>query len=82
MVKALFDEDFQKQFSKIKDRALKDRIDKLIEKIRHFPEIGKPMMHARKLTREVYIGQFRLSYAYLKDEDTVIFLDFYHKDEQ
>jgi mRNA-degrading endonuclease RelE of RelBE toxin-antitoxin system len=35
-----------------------------------------------KGTRELYIGSFRLSYAYLKDENKIIFLDLYHKDEQ
>lgn len=82
MVRARWDEDFQKQFSKIKDSAMKEMIIKHIEKIREFPEIGKPMMHLRKGTREVYIGHYRLSYAYIKDEDMVIILDFYHKDEQ
>nr|AAU82856.1 hypothetical protein GZ1D1_43 [uncultured archaeon GZfos1D1] len=40
------------------------------------------MKYARKGTRELYVGSFRLSYAYLKDEDKIIFLDLYHKDEQ
>ena len=40
------------------------------------------MRFARKGTREVYVGSFRLSYAYLKEEGKIIFLDLYHKDEQ
>jgi len=40
------------------------------------------MRYVRKGTRELYIGPFRLSYAYLKDENKIIFLDPYHKDEQ
>jgi len=40
------------------------------------------MRYARKGTREVRIKPFRLSFAYVEKEDKIIFLDFYHKDEQ
>ncbi|MEK6969123.1 MAG: type II toxin-antitoxin system RelE/ParE family toxin [Nanoarchaeota archaeon] len=66
---------------KVKNKAEEERIKKQIKKIIENPEVGKPMRYARKGTREVYIGSFRLSYAYLK-EDKLIFLDLYHKDEQ
>src|SRR3989344_2073429 len=46
------------------------------------PEVGKPMMYDRKGTREVYVKPFRLSYAYIKHENKIIFLDLYHKDGQ
>lgn len=82
MVKLLFDETFEKTFRKIKDRALKEKLIKQFAKIAQNPEVGKPMKHARKDTREVYVPPYRLSYAYLKNEDTVVFLDLYHKDEQ
>ncbi len=82
MVKAYFHPYFQKAFSKIKDNSLKDRIIKQLTKIRENPEVGKPMKFWRKGTREVYIPPFRLSYEYIKEEDKVIILDLYHKDEQ
>lgn len=82
MVKSLFHPSFQKTFSKIKDKALKEKIIKQFEKIRDNPEIGKPMRHSRKDTREVYVAPFRLSYAYLPEESKIVFLDLYHKDEQ
>jgi len=82
MVVAIFDPYFQKVFSKIKDPFLKERVIKQIIKIRENPEIGKPMMYARKGTREVYVSQFRLSYVHLKEEYKIVLLDFYHKDEQ
>ena len=82
MVTTIFEPSFQKTFSKIKDKVLKERIFKQISKIRENPEVGKPMKHARKGTREVYIPPFRLSYAYLPEEQKIILLDFYHKDEQ
>lgn len=82
MVKVVLDPSFEKNFSKIKDNSSKEKIIKQITKIKENPEIGKPMMYARKGTRELYVKQFRLSYFYLKDDDKVIILDLYHKDEQ
>jgi mRNA-degrading endonuclease RelE of RelBE toxin-antitoxin system len=74
--------DFLKKIKKIKNNLLKEKVKKHIAKIIAFPEIGKPMMYARKGTREVYVTPFRLSYAYIEKENKIIFLDLYHKDEQ
>ena len=82
MVIATFHPDFQKIFSKIKDNNLKERIMNHFTKIKENPEIGKPMRYSRKGTREIYVPPFRLSYMYSKEEDKIIFLDLYHKDEQ
>ena len=82
MVNVDFDEHFKRVFSKIKDASIKERIKKLIIKIKTNPEIGKPMKNSRKGSREVYLPPFRLSYAYDKIRDIIIILDFYHKDEQ
>jgi len=71
-----------KTISKIKDRLVKEQIKKQIKKMLKNPEIGKPMKYARKGTRELYIGSFRLAYSYLKKEQKIILLDLYHKDEQ
>jgi mRNA-degrading endonuclease RelE of RelBE toxin-antitoxin system len=46
------------------------------------PESGKPMRYSRKDTREARVHPFRLSYLYTKDEDKIVLLDLYHKDEQ
>ena len=73
---------FVKTVKKIKDIGLKDKLQKQIIKIIDNPEIGKPMMYDRKGTREIYVHPFRLSYAYIKEENKIIFLDLYHKDEQ
>jgi len=67
---------------KIKGKSEFNRIKKQILKIIQNPEVGKPMRFARKWTREVYIGSFRLSYSYNKEENKIIFLDLYHKDKQ
>jgi mRNA-degrading endonuclease RelE of RelBE toxin-antitoxin system len=71
-----------KTINKIKDSIIKEQVKKQINKILENPEIGKPMRYARKGTRELYIGSFRLAYAYLKKERKIILLDLYHKDEQ
>jgi mRNA-degrading endonuclease RelE of RelBE toxin-antitoxin system len=82
MVAVVFDDNFQRTISKIKDEEVKKSVKNKIKKIIENPEIGKPMGNVRKGTREVYAGSFRISYAYFKDKDTLEFLDFYHKDEQ
>lgn len=74
--------DFLSLLRKVKNKADEERIKKQIKKIVEAPEVGKPMRYARRGTREVYISSFRLSYAYLKEEDKLIFLAIYHKDEQ
>lgn len=74
--------EFLKKIEKMRDSGLKEKIKKQIAKIVEFPEIGKPMMYSRKGTRELYAKPFRLSYTYLKQENKIIFLDLYHKDEQ
>jgi mRNA-degrading endonuclease RelE of RelBE toxin-antitoxin system len=82
MVTVAYDPRFESIVSKIKNEGLKERIKKQIRKIIADPEAGKPMRYIRKDTREVRIPPFRLSYAYLKNEDKIILLDLYHKDEQ
>lgn len=82
MVTVEFDSVFEKCVSKIKDSALKEKVKKQIAKITRTPFIGKPMRFTRKGTREVYISPFRLSYLYIENKDTVVFLELYHKDEQ
>ncbi len=82
MVDIILDPLFEHKNKKIKDSSLKTRIEKQIDKIIENPEIGKPMRYGRKGTREVYVGSFRLSYVYFQEENKIIFLDLYHKDEQ
>lgn len=73
---------FKEIIKKIKDNSFKEKIKKQILKIKNNPEIGKPMKYVRKGTRELYIKPFRVSYAYLRNEDKVIFLNLYHKNKQ
>ena len=82
MVEIRFDKKFTILFSKLKDISLKQRIIKQIKKISNNPEVGKPMRHIRKGTRELYIKPFRLSYNYDAGKNVVYILDLYHKDKQ
>ena len=82
MVNAISNSNFKKKFEKIKYTSLKERIIKQILKLKENPEFGKLMMYARKGTRELYVSPYRISYSYDSKENTLIFLDVYHKDEQ
>jgi len=82
MVKATFDPEFRKSFLKIKDSLLKKKIIKRVEKLKENPALGKPMRYERKGTRELYVPPFRLAYAYVEEEDTIIILGIYHKNKQ
>ncbi len=80
MVSVIFDPIFKKEFKKIKDKSLKDKVIKQVFKIKDNPEIGKPMRYSRRGTRELYISPLRLSYSI--EGDTVYLLALYHKDER
>ena len=77
-----YEPEFLRRIAKIKDSAVKERVKKQVKKICANPEIGKPMMHERKGTREVYLSPHRISYMYIKNEERIVFLEIYHKDEQ
>ena len=82
MVTVFYSPNFAAIMKKMKDIALKERVTKQIAKLLDAPEVGKPMRHARKGTRELYIPPFRLSYVYLKQENRLVLLGIYHKDRQ
>jgi len=82
MVNSVFSNIFRKKFEKIKDNTLKEKIIKQILKLKENPKFGKPMMYARKGTRELYVSPYRISYVYDSKQDKIIFLDVYHKDNQ
>ena len=71
-----------KTLSKIKDKSIKNKIKKQVQKIIIDPSIGKPMRYTRKGTREVHIGPYRLAYFYSLKDRKIILLELYHKNEQ
>lgn len=80
MVTVEYDARFVRAVKAIRDSALKRRVKAQIRRIVTDPAIGKRMRYARKGTREVRVGSYRLAYAWI--EDTVILLELYHKNEQ
>ena len=80
MVDIIFDSGFRKDFRRIKNSPIKEKIILQISKIKDNPEIGKPMKYGRKGTRELYISPFRLSYKL--EGDMILILALYHKDFQ
>jgi len=82
MVEFIFGKKFQDIFSKLKDDILKKKIINQLKKIESNPEVGKPMMHNRKGTRELYLKPFRLSYIYDQNNSKIYVIDLYHKKKQ
>ena len=82
MVTVAYSTRFEKAVRKIRDPSQKERVKAQISRIVRDPETGKPMRWCRKNTREVYVPPYRISYCYDKKNDTLVFLAFYHKDEQ
>jgi mRNA-degrading endonuclease RelE of RelBE toxin-antitoxin system len=80
VVEVIFDLGFKKDFKKIKNKAIKEKIIKQVSKIKDNPKTGKPMRYGRKGTRELYIAPYRLSYKY--ERDIVYILALYHRDFQ
>ena len=63
----IFSDDFKKDFSKIKDQALRLRIIKQIKKISQNPASGKPLRFDLKGHRTLRIPPFRIIYRLEKD---------------
>ena len=82
MVTVAYSTRFEKAVRKIRDTSQKERVKAQISRIVRDPETGKPMRWCRKNTREVDAPPYRISYCYDKKNDTLVFLAFYHKDEQ
>jgi len=54
---------FERELRKLRDKAIKDRVKKQIEKVLDSPEIGKPLRFALKQERSIYVPPYRLIYA-------------------
>ena len=79
-IKVIFESKFKNNFKKIINKEIKLKIIKQLDKLTINPELGKPMRYSRKGTRELYISPFRLSYIY--ENEKIVILDLYHKDQQ
>ena len=82
MVKLSIDANFNRVFSRVKDKLTREKVQQQIVKLTQNPTAGKPMSYDRKGTRELYVKPYRLSYIYLPLQDRVVVLDLYHKKKQ
>jgi len=72
-------EKFEKEFKKIKDKGLKDKLKKQIVKITENPNFGKPLRYDLKGEWTIYVKPYRLIYKV--EGDRLILLKFEHRDD-
>mgnify|MGYP001598801701 CR=1 FL=1 len=68
---------FEEEFKKIKDRAMQDKIEKQIRKIKENPNFGKPLRYNLKSEWSIYVKPYRLIYK--MEGDKLILLRFEHR---
>lgn len=79
MVGVVTSPNFEKDIKHIKDKAIKERIAKVILKIKENPELGKPLRYKLKGERTVRISHSRLIYDFA--DKTIFLLRFEHRDK-
>jgi addiction module RelE/StbE family toxin len=78
MVSALIiAESFDKDFKKIRDKSLRQKVRKAINKILRNPAVGKPLKYAFKGERTVHVKPYRIIYSLF--EDKLVLLRFEHR---
>jgi len=70
-------EKFEKEFKKIKDKGLKEKLKKQIVKIIENPDLGKPLRYDLKGEWTIYVKPYRLIYKV--EGDKLILLRFEHR---
>jgi len=70
-------DEFEREFKKIKDSALKEKLKKQIIKIIKNPNFGKPLRYNLKGERTIYVKPYRLIYAV--EGNKLILLRFEHR---
>lgn len=76
-MKLIYTEEFKGDLRKIRDKKIKTRIKKIIQKIIDSPEIGKTLRYELFPLRSIRIPPFRVLYE-LKD-DIIILHKFEHR---
>ncbi len=71
-------EKFERELKKIKDRNVKGRVKKQVEKIIENPETGQPLRFELRGERSIQISPYRL--IYVVEGDTVYLLRFEHRE--
>ncbi len=68
---------FEREFRKVRDRTVKDRMKQQIAKILDSPEAGKTLRFALKGERTLHVPPYRLIYAV--QGETLYLLRFEHR---
>ncbi len=70
-------EKFERDVKKIKDKGLKEKLQKQIRKITENPDFGKPLRYDLKGELTIYVKPFRLIYKV--EGDKLVLLRFEHR---
>lgn len=73
----IWTEKFERELKKVKDKTVKGRVKKQIQKILEDSETGKPLRFELKGERSIRIPPYRLIYAV--EGDTLYLLRFEHR---
>ena len=68
---------FKDDVKKIRDKGLKERLQKQIEKLAANPDFGKPLRYGLKGEWSIYVKPYRLIYKV--EDDRLILLRFDHR---
>ena len=79
MVRVIYSKEFEQDVKKVRDKSVKERMIKQVEKILKNPEIGKPLRYNLKGERSVCVSPYRLVYALV--DDKIFLLRFRHRDD-
>lgn len=72
-------EKFERDVKKIRDKPLKEKLQKQIDKITENPGLGKPLRYGLKGEWSTYVKHYRLIYKV--EGDKLILLRFEHRKE-
>jgi addiction module RelE/StbE family toxin len=70
---------FVDDVKKIRDRSLKEKLQKQIEKVAETPAFGKPLRYSLSGEWSIYVKPYRLIYKV--EDDKLILLRFEHRKE-
>jgi len=70
---------FERDVRGIKDKGVKDKLQKQIDKVADDPEVGKPLRYNLKGEWSIYVRPYRLIYKV--EGDKLILLRFEHRKE-
>ena len=70
---------FESDIKRIRDKALKEKLQKQIEKITSNPDFGKPLRYDFKGEKTIYVKPYRLIFKV--EGDKLVILRFEHRKE-